>query len=123
MGVIAGLISITGSLVAPVADTLRLALGADGACVVETRPGFSELSMSMLCVVLGVSVMRAQGRWPGVLLIATTLLAMIIASSFVAMCMLFALVGGVLATIPHRRRAIVTQVLSGGHLGHTKLRH
>ena len=117
MAVIAGLLGIAGSLAALVADTLRLAMSAGGACAIATRPGFSELGMSMLCVVPGVWAMRAHGRWPGVLLIATTLLAMIIGSSFMALCMLFALAGGLLATIPDHRRAIVTQVLPGGHLG------
>jgi hypothetical protein len=123
MGVIAGLIGISGSLAAQVGDALGLTNVAGGVGATATRHCSGEIGVSMLCIVLGVLVMRAQSRWPSVWLIAATLLAMIIGDTFVAMCMLFALAGGVLTTIPDRRRAIVTQVLPGGHLGHCEPRH
>ena len=123
MGVIAGVIVIVGFLMGAVVGTLGVAMSAGGVGVTATRHCSGELGVSMLCIVLGVLAMRAQGRWPGVLLITVTLLAMIIGGAFVAMCMLFALAGGVLATIPDRRRAIVTQVLPGGHLGQAGQRH
>ncbi len=123
MGVIAGVTVIVGFLMAAVVGTLGLAMSAGGVGVTATRHCSGELGVSMLCIVLGVLAMRALGRWPSVLLIAVTLLAMIIGGAFVAMCMLFALAGGMLAMIPDRRRAIVTQVLPGGHLAHCEPRH
>ncbi len=66
--------------------------------------GWAGLAFSFLTIVLGAIAMSATSRWPGVLLILCALVGALAGGTFVAIFMALALVGGVLAALPGRRR-------------------
>jgi hypothetical protein len=107
---IAGVIGMAAALlpllVGNVAVVLTIDTAGHGAVT-----GYGVVVLSFLCTLLGIVAAGTSSRWPGISLICTTLLAVTLGGTLVAICMGFALLGGVLATIPGRRRAIVTLLL------------
>ncbi len=112
VGMTAGIFGVLAALVTLLVGASGSALRADGADTVLDL-GWAGLLLSFGCIVLGAVAMGARSRWPGILLIVTALLAAVCGGTFVAVCMVLALAGGVLAAIPGRPRAIVTRVLPG----------
>lgn len=58
---------------------------------------------SFLIIILGAIAMRAKGRMPGMLLIVCAIVGAILGGTFVAIFMVFAAAGGMLAVVGKRR--------------------
>jgi hypothetical protein len=80
------------------------AFEADGASTVVGL-GWGGVFFSFLTIVLGAVAMGAKSRVPGALLIISSVLGAILGGTFVALFMVLAFIGGVLATIGVKKAA------------------
>lgn len=98
-----GIIALIGGIFAVLAALFTLVVGgagkafdANGADTVLML-GWGGVVFSFLTIVLGAVCMGAKSRWPGVLLIICALAGAILGGTFVALFMVLALAGGILA--------------------------
>jgi hypothetical protein len=108
VALVAGMFGVIAAFFTQVVGGVGISVEAEGAqTVVEL--GRSGVLFSFLCIVLGAVAMRARSRIPGLLLIVCALAGAVWGGMLVALFMLLALVGGVLAvfsrgdiTVPRR---------------------
>jgi len=98
-----GIIAIIAGVFAVFAAGLTLLVGgaaagfeADDADVVIML-GWGGVLFSFLTIILGAVALSAKGKAPGLLLIACALAGAVLGGTFVALFMVLALVGGILA--------------------------
>jgi hypothetical protein len=107
VAIIAGIFGVLAALV-----TLFIG-GVGGAFEVEGAGttiglGWGGVLFSFLTIVLGAIAISARGRLPGVLLIITAILGAILGGTFVAVFMVLALFGGIIALFGRRGRPVAT---------------
>ena len=106
IGLIAGIFGVIAALATLLVGGVGAAMKANEAGTVVGL-GWGGLFLSFLCIVLGAVAMGAKGRLPGVLLMLTSVAAAFLGGVMVAICMVLAFVGGLLAAVPGRERAVV----------------
>ncbi len=61
--------------------------------------GWEGVAFSFLTIILGAVAIGAKSRWPGILLIVSALAGVILGGTLVAVFMVLAAVGGILAVV------------------------
>ena len=107
-----GIVAIIAGVFAVVAAGVTLAVGGLGTAF-ETDSastviwlGWGGLLFSFLTIVLGAVALGVRSRTPGVLLIVSAVLGAFLGGTLVAVFMVLALIGGILATVGGRPQAI-----------------
>jgi len=84
------------------------AFQAEGASTVVGL-GWGGILFSFLCIIFGAVAMGSESKIPGALLILCAIAGAILGGTLVALCMVLALVGGVLGTISAKKRVLMTR--------------
>ncbi len=98
IGLIAGIFGVLAALTTLGLGGMGSAFKADNASTVVGL-GFGGLAFSFLVIILSAVAIGARGRTAGVLLIFSSIAGAILGGTLVAVCMVLALVGGILAAI------------------------
>ena len=98
IGLIAGIFGIFAAGITLMVGGIGSAVKADSAQMVVGL-GWGGVGFSFLVIVLGAVAMGANSRLPGMLLILASIFGAVLGGTLVAIFMLLAFVGGVLATI------------------------
>jgi hypothetical protein len=107
VAVIAGIFGTLAAIVTLLIGGVGSALSTQGASTVVGL-GFGGIAFSFATIVLGAIAMGAKGRVPGILLIVCSILGAILGGTIVAVFMVLALIGGVLATLGVQKTAAPT---------------
>jgi hypothetical protein len=98
-----GIIALIAGIFAVLAAGFTLFVGgvstafeAEGASTVVGL-GWGGVFFSFLTIIFGAVAIGAKSKWPGILLIITAILGAILGGTFVALFMILALIGGILA--------------------------
>lgn len=110
IALIAGIFAVLAALFTLFVGGAGKAFDANGADTVMML-GWGGVAFSFLTIVLGAVCMGATSRWPGALLIICALAGAVLGGTFVALFMVLALIGGVLALFG-RKAAPATGVAS-----------
>ncbi len=100
-----GIIALIAGIFGTLAAIITLSIGAvGGAFQAEDTDtvvglGWGGVVFSFATIVLGAVAMNAKGMAPGILLILGAVAGAVLGGTLVAICMVLALVGGILATI------------------------
>lgn len=100
-----GVISIISGIFGFFAAILTLLVGGAGAAFEAQDSdlviglGWGGIVFSFACIVLGAMGMSAESKSIGILLIGSSVAGIIFGGSFVAVCLVLAVIGGVLVTI------------------------
>ncbi|HHX63647.1 MAG TPA: hypothetical protein GX702_02035 [Chloroflexi bacterium] len=108
IALIAGVLGILAGVVTLMVGGLGAALEAEGAGTVVGL-GWGGLFFSFACIVLGAIAAAAtpRSRLTGVLLIICAIAGAILGGTLVAVIMILALVGGILATVGKRPKPAI----------------
>ena len=98
ISIVAGIFGILSAAVTLLIGGAASAFNADGAGTVVGL-GWGGVAFSFLVIVFGAVAISAKGKIPGVLLIISSILGAILGGTLVAVFMVLALIGGILATI------------------------
>ncbi len=98
IGLIAGIFGVLAAGVTLMIGGMGAAFKADNAQTVVGL-GWGGVLFSFLVIVLGAIAMGAQSKVPGALLILASVAGAILGGTFVAIFMLLAFIGGLLATV------------------------
>jgi len=101
IALIAGIFGVVAALVTLMVGGAGSALEAKDAQLVVNL-GWGGIAFSFLTIVLGAICMNATTRWPGVLLILCAVAGAVLGGTLVAIFMVLALVGGILALFGKR---------------------
>lgn len=96
LGLIGGLFGVFAALFTLFFGGVASAFHASGASTVVGL-GWGGLAFSFLTIILGAVSLGATSKWPGAMLIASSILGAVLGGTVVAICMILALVGGILA--------------------------
>ncbi|TAK48716.1 MAG: hypothetical protein EPO23_06495 [Xanthobacteraceae bacterium] len=107
IGLIAGIFGVFAAGITLFVGGIGKAVEADQASMIVGL-GWGGLLFSFLCIVFGAVVMNAESKIHGVLLILCAIIGAVTGGTLVAIFMLLALVGGVLATIGTKKTPIVS---------------
>jgi len=102
IGIIAGIFGVLAALFTLMIGGAASAFEAEGASTVIGL-GWGGVLFSFLCIVFGAVCMGARRRLPGALLVLTSIAGAILGGTLVALFMVLALVGGILAMIGVKR--------------------
>ena len=97
IALIAGILALFAAGATLIFGGLGSAFDADGADTVIGL-GWGGVLFSFTTIILGVVAIWAKGRIAGILLIVSAVLGAILGGTFVAIFMVLALIGGILAT-------------------------
>ncbi len=106
-----GIISLIAGIFSVIAALITLGFGGLGSAVkahdasTVVYLGWGGLGFSFITIVLGAIAIGASGRTPGVLLVLCAICGAILGCTLVAVFMVLALLGGIIATIPGKSRA------------------
>ncbi len=98
VAIIAGVFGVLAALTTLLVGGLGAAFEAEGAGVIIGL-GWGGMVFSFAAIVLGAVSINAKSRVPGILLIVSSILGTILGGTLVAIFMVLALVGGILATV------------------------
>jgi hypothetical protein len=98
IALIAGIFGIFAAGITLLVGGIGSAASADNAQMVVGL-GWGGVASSFLVIVLGAVAMGSTSRIPGVLLIIASIIGVFVGGTLVALFMLLAFVGGILATI------------------------
>lgn len=98
ISLIAGIFGILSALITLLVGGAASAFNAHGAGTVVGL-GWGGVFFSFVVIVLGAVLISAKSRVPGILLIVSSILGAILGGTLVAVFMVLALVGGILATV------------------------
>lgn len=98
LGLIGGLFGVSAALFTLFFGGVASAFHANGASTVVGL-GWAGLAFAFLTIILGAVSLGATSKWPGAMLIASSILGAVLGGTVVAICMILALVGGILAMI------------------------
>ena len=104
IGLVAGIFGVIAAVATLFFGGLGAAMEAEGANTVVGL-GWGGLAFSFLAIVLGAVALAARSMVPGILLIICALAGAVLGGTIVAIAMVLALVGGILATIGARSQA------------------
>lgn len=102
IALIAGIFGTFAAITTLLVGGLGSAFSAEGANTVIGL-GWGGILFSFATIVLGAIAIGARSRLPGILLIVCAVLGAILGGTLVAVFMVLALIGGILATIGARR--------------------
>jgi hypothetical protein len=102
IGVIAGIFGVLAAAVTLLVGGMGSAFHAHGASTVVGL-GWGGILFSFLCIIFGAVAMGSESRIPGAVLTLCAIAGAILGGTFVAVCMVLALVGGILATMGARK--------------------
>ena len=100
-----GIVALIAGIFGVLAAIVTLAVGGIGAAVdandaqMVVGLGWGGIVFSFLTIVLGAISMGATSKKPGIFLIICSIAGAILGGTLVAVCMVLALIGGILATI------------------------
>jgi hypothetical protein len=106
IGLIAGIFGILAAVFTLFVGGMGSAFKADGASMVVGL-GWGGLLFSFLCIIFGAIAMGSESKIPGALLTISAIVGAILGGTLVAVFMVLALVGGILATIGAKSRAVI----------------
>lgn len=98
IALIAGIFAVIAAIFTLMVGGVGGAFDAEGANTIIGL-GFGGLVFSFLTIILGAVCMGVDSKIPGILLIICSIFGAILGGTFVAICMVLALIGGILATI------------------------
>jgi len=98
IALIAGIFGIIAAVVTMFIGGVGAAFGGEGAETVIGL-GWGGILFSFLTIIFGAIAMNAKSKVPSILLIICAILGIIIGGTFVAVFMVLALVGGILAVL------------------------
>ncbi len=96
LGLIGGVFGVFAAIFTLFFGGLASAFSANGASTVVVL-AWGGLAFSFLAIIFAAVCLGAQSRWPAAMLTAGSVLGAIFGGTFVALCMVLSLVGGVLA--------------------------
>jgi hypothetical protein len=105
IGLIAGIFGILAAVLTLLVGGMGSAFKADNASMVVGL-GWGGLLFSFLCIIFGAVAMGSESKLPGALLTISAIVGAILGGTLVAVFMVLALVGGILATIGAKKRNI-----------------
>lgn len=103
IALIAGVFGVFSAGVTLMVGGVGAAFKADGAHTVVGL-GWGGVGFSFLVIVLGAVATSSSSRTPGLLLILASIFGMVLGGTLVAVFMVLALIGGILAISGSRRR-------------------
>ncbi|HOJ49100.1 MAG TPA: hypothetical protein PLD48_09620 [Bacillota bacterium] len=98
IALIAGIFGIIAAIVTMFIGGVGAAFGGEGAETIIGL-GWGGILFSFLTIIFGAIAMNAKSKVPGILLIICAIAGAILGGTFVAIFMVLALVGGILAVI------------------------
>lgn len=98
IALIAGIFGIIAAVVTMFIGGVGAAFGGEGAETVIGL-GWGGILFSFLTIIFGAIAMNAKSKVPSILLIICAILGIILGGTFVAVFMVLALVGGILAVL------------------------
>lgn len=113
-----GVVSLIGGVFAVIAALITLSVGSLGAAFkaedanLVVALGYGGLFFAFLTIILGAVTIGIHSRVPGFLLIVSSLAGAVLGGTFVAVCMLLPLVGGLLAAVGGGKRAASSAVMA-----------
>jgi hypothetical protein len=107
VGLIAGIFGVLAALVTLFMGGLGGAVGTQGASTVVGL-GWGGLLFSFLCIILGAVGMSSESKIPGALLAVCAIAGAILGGTLVALFMVLALVGGILATLGAKKKIVAS---------------
>lgn len=99
-----GIIALISGIFGAIAGVFTLFIGGVGSAFKADQAstivylGWGGIGFSFLVIILGAIAMGANSRIPGFLLIVSSLAGAVLGGTFVAVCLVLALIGGILAT-------------------------
>lgn len=105
IALIAGIFGILAAVITLLVGGVGGAFQAEGAGMVVGL-GWGGIAFSFLTIIFGAVAMNAKGRVPGVLLAICAIAGIILGGTIVALFMLLALIGGILAIIGGKKKAL-----------------
>lgn len=106
IALIAGIFGVLAAIVTLMIGGIGAGFEAEGASTVVGL-GWGGIGFSFLTIILGAVTMGAKGKIPGILLMLCAIAGAITGGTLVAVCMILALIGGLLATIGTKKAAVV----------------
>ena len=104
LGLIAGIFGVLGAIVTLVVGGGGSMFQAEGAGEIVAL-GWAGLICSGIVIVLGAVGLGSSSRWPGILMIISSLAGAIYGGTVVAIAMVLSLIGGLLSALGSRRKA------------------
>lgn len=104
VALIAGVFGTGAALITLLLGGIGSAVGGEGASTIVGL-GWGGVLFSFAVIVLGAVAIGAKNRIPGVLLIVCSLLGAVLGGTLVAIFMVLALVGGILAVVGTKKPA------------------
>jgi len=104
IGLVAGIFGVIAAVATLFFGGLGAAVEAEGASTVVGL-GWGGMVFSFLTIVLGAVAIGARSMVPGILLIICAVAGAVLGGTIVAIAMVLALIGGILATIGARSQA------------------
>jgi len=108
IALIAGIFGFIAAIVTLLFGGVGAAFSAHGADAV-LRFGWGGIAFSFLVIVYGACVVGSKGRWAGYLLIISSIGGAFLGGMLVAICMVLALIGGVLSLFQARSEAEIAK--------------
>jgi hypothetical protein len=108
IALIAGVFGVIAAIFTLIVGGLGSAFEAENASQVVWL-GWGGVAFSFLTIVLGAVAMNAKGRLPGTLLIFCSIAGAILGGTFVAVFMILALIGGILAVFDSKNSTHVSK--------------
>lgn len=102
IAIIAGIFGVFAAFITLLVGGMAAGFEAEGANTVIGL-GWGGVLFSFICIILGAVAMGAKRRLPGALLILTSIAGAILGGTLVAIFMVLALIGGILAMIGIKR--------------------
>ena len=107
IGLIAGIFGVLAAGVTLFMGGLGGALKAEGASTVIGL-GWGGVLFSFLCIIFGAVAMSSESKIPGALLTLSAIAGAILGGTLVAVFMVLAFIGGILATIGAKKKVAAT---------------
>lgn len=108
IALVAGIFGVLAAFFTLMVGGMASAFEAEGASTVVGL-GWGGVLFSFLTIVLGAVAMGAKSRTPGALLMISSVLGAVLGGTFVALFMVLAFIGGVLATIGVKKAATTVE--------------
>lgn len=113
IALVAGILGTIAAIATLLMGGLGAAFKAEGANTIVGL-GWGGILFSFLTIILGAIAIGAKSRIVGILLIVSSILGGILGGTFVAVFMVLALVGGILATIGTKKKSAAVQTNTTG---------
>lgn len=106
IGLVAGIFGVIAALATLLIGGIGAGLEAEGASTVVSL-GWGGVAFSFLTIVLGAVAMGAKTKTPGMLLMLCAVVGAVLGGMLVAICMVLAFIGGLLATFGTKKTVVV----------------